>query len=209
MTQWQVQPPLCLKTLALSVGRGDSILASNIAISVSSGTGLVLRGANGAGKSTLLLTLAGLLPPLEGSVELEGFQPDEDGPGFHHCGHRNGVRSRLTAHETLEFWRDLNGNPALGVDEALERVGLSRQAKLDAAYLSAGQQRRLALARLLVSARPVWLLDEPTSALDAEGQVLLSTLISEHLGQGGIAVIASHDAIAVDGLATLTLGASA
>jgi len=208
MTQRQVQSPLCLKTFALSVGRGDAVLASDIALSVPAGSGLMLRGANGAGKSTLLLTLAGLLEPISGSVALEGHDED-DAPAFHYCGHRNAVRPRLTVLETLSFWRDLNGSPAVPVAEALDRVGLTRQARLDAAYLSAGQQRRLALARLLVSTRPVWLLDEPTSALDAEGQGLLANLISAHLTQGGIAVIASHDAIPVDGLDILTLGAAA
>lgn len=91
------------------------------------------------------------------------------------------------------------------VADAIDRVGLKRQAGLDAAYLSAGQQRRLALARLLVSARPVWLLDEPTSALDAEGQKLLVELIGGHLAAGGIAVIASHDSIALENLAVFTL----
>jgi heme exporter protein A len=180
------------------------VLARDIALSVPAGSGFMLRGPNGAGKSTLLLTLAGLLDPLEGSIVLEGH--DEDlGPAFHHCGHRNAIRPRLSAIETLEFWCGINGNAALPVAAALDRVGLARQAKLDAAYLSAGQQRRLALARLLVSARPVWLLDEPTSALDTEGQKLLAGLIEEHLAAGGIAVIASHDDIAVDGLAVLTL----
>ncbi|RYE54252.1 MAG: heme ABC exporter ATP-binding protein CcmA, partial [Hyphomicrobiales bacterium] len=178
MTLGQVQSPLSLKTVALSVGRGDTVLASDISLSVAAGTGLMLRGPNGAGKSTLLLTLAGLLTPLAGSIALEGHNED-DAPAFHHCGHRNAVRSRLTAQETLSFWRDLNGSPALPVEEALDRVGLRRQSKIDAAYLSAGQQRRLALARLLVSARPVWLLDEPTSALDSEGQALLAVLITE------------------------------
>lgn len=169
MTERHVHSSLCLRTFALGVGRGETMLARDIALSVPAGSGLMLRGPNGAGKSTLLLTLAGLLTPLEGSVVLEGH--DEDfGPAFHHCGHRNAIRPRLTAIETLEFWRGINGNPALPVAEALDRVGLKRQAKLDAAYLSAGQQRRLALARLLVSARPVWLLDEPTSALDTEGK---------------------------------------
>lgn len=205
MIERQVHAPLCLKTFALGVGRGETVLASDIALSVPAGTGLMLRGPNGAGKSTLLLTLAGLLSPLEGSVTLEGH--DEDlGPAFHHCGHRNAIRPRLTASETLEFWRGVNGNPSMPVPEALDRVGLARQARLDAAYLSAGQQRRLALARLLVSARPVWLLDEPTSALDAEGQKLLAELIGDHLAQGGIAVLASHDVIALDGLAVFTLG---
>lgn len=204
MTEGQVHSPLCLKTFALGVGRGETMLARDIALSVSAGRGLLLRGPNGAGKSTLLLTLAGLLSPLEGSVVLEGH--DEDlGPAFHNCGHRNAIRPRLTALETLEFWCGINGNPAMPVAEAIDRVGLKRQAKLDAAYLSAGQQRRLALARLLVSARPVWLLDEPTSALDAEGQQLLAGLIEDHLTAGGIAVIASHDAIALDNLAVFTL----
>lgn len=208
MTERHVHSSLCLKTIALGVGRGETMLARDIALSVTAGSGLMLRGPNGAGKSTLLLTLAGLLDPLEGSIVLEGH--DEDfGPAFHHCGHRNAIRPRLTAIETLEFWCGINGNAALPVAEALDRVGLARQAKLDAAYLSAGQQRRLALARLLVSARPVWLLDEPTSALDTEGQGLLAGLIEEHFAAGGIAVIASHDDIAVDGLAVLTLESGA
>lgn len=204
MTEGQVHSPLCLKTFALGVGRGDTVLARDVALSVPAGRGLMLRGPNGAGKSTLLLTLAGLLSPLEGSVVLEGHD-DDLGPAFHHCGHRNAIRPRLTAVETLEFWCGINGNPAMPVAEAIDRVGLRRQAKLDAAYLSAGQQRRLALARLLVSARPVWLLDEPTSALDAEGQKLLVELIGGHLAAGGIAVIASHDSIALENLAVFTL----
>lgn len=204
MTQRQVHPSLCLKTFALGVGRGETMLARDIALSVPAGSGLMLRGPNGAGKSTLLLTLAGLLSPLEGSILLEGHD-DELGPAFHYCGHRNAIRPRLTALETLTFWQGVNGNAALPVAEALDRVGLAKQARLDAAYLSAGQQRRLALGRLLVSARPVWLLDEPSSALDAEGQNLLAGLIGGHLAGGGIAVIASHDAIALDNLAVLTL----
>lgn len=208
MTQRQVHPSLCLKTFALGVGRGETVLARDIALSVPAGSGLMLRGPNGAGKSTLLLTLAGLLAPLQGSVMLEGH--DEDlGPAFHHCGHRNAVRPRLSAFETLDFWRGINGAAASPVAEALDRVGLAKQAKLDAAYLSAGQQRRLALARLLVTARPVWLLDEPSAALDAEGQKLLAELVDGHLAAGGIAVIASHDALALENLAVFTLGANA
>src|SRR5690606_31795089 len=144
----------------LACGHGDHVLVAGLDFSVPSGTGLLLRGPNGAGKSTLLLTLAGLLPPLTGSMALSGHDP-EAGPALHHCGHRNAVRSHLSVAETLSFWAAINGKTGLLPEAALDRVGLGRIASLDAGYLSAGQQRRLALARLLVSSRPTWPLDEP------------------------------------------------
>lgn len=208
MTQRQVFPQVCLKAEGLAVGRGDAALLSDLSFSVAGGHGLLLRGPNGAGKSTLLLTLAGLLPTLAGAVAIEGHDP-EDGPALHHCGHRNAVRARLSVLETLSFWAAINGATGLQPHEALERVGLARAARLDAGYLSAGQQRRLALARLLVSSRPLWLLDEPTAALDVDGHTLLAALLAEHLGQGGLAIIATHDEIGLDGLDTLTLGRAA
>lgn len=190
------------------MGRGDAALLSDLSFSVAGGRGLLLRGPNGAGKSTLLLTLAGLLPALAGAVAIEGHDP-EDGPALHHCGHRNAVRARLSVLETLTFWAAINGPTGLPPHEALERVGLARAARLDAGYLSAGQQRRLALARLLVSSRPLWLLDEPTAALDMDGHALLARLLAEHLAEGGLAIIATHDEIGLDGLDTLTLGRAA
>ena len=208
MTQRQVQHAISLEAEGLACGHGDTMLASDLCFSVPAGTGLLLRGPNGAGKSTLLLTLAGLLPPLAGTIVLAGHDPD-DGPALHHCGHRNAVRPRLGVRETLAFWAAINGATGLAPDAALERVGLSRIAGLDAGYLSAGQQRRLVLARLLVSDRPVWLLDEPSAALDAAGQVLLAELLGEHLARGGLAIIATHDEIAVPGLKVLTLGNAA
>jgi heme exporter protein A len=208
MTPRQVYPPIALETFSLACGRGDMALVRDLTISLRAGSGLLLRGPNGAGKSTLLLTLAGLLPPLDGRIELAGHDED-DGPAMHHCGHRNAVRPRLTVEQTLRFWAGLNGHSGLDLDAALDRVGLGRASPLDAGYLSAGQQRRLVLARLLVSRRPVWLLDEPSAALDAEGRRLLDGLLAEHLAEGGIAVIATHDDIPVDGLATLELGAKA
>lgn len=208
MTQRQVQQQIRLEVRGLACGHGETVLASNLDFAVDAGGGLLLRGPNGAGKSTLLLTLAGLLPTLAGRIDFTGHDPDS-GPVLHHCGHRNAIRARLTVCETLAFWAAINGTTGLDVATALDRVGLARIAALDAGYLSAGQQRRLALARLLVSHRPVWLLDEPTAALDAQGQVLLAALLADHLAQGGLAVIATHDAIALDGLETLTLGASA
>ncbi len=208
MTQRQVFPDIRLQTHGLACGRGETLLADNIALDVGPGSGLVLRGPNGAGKSTLLLTLAGLLDPLNGSVAFPGHDP-ESGPPLHYCGHRNAVRARLTVRDNLEFWIALNGATGMDATDALDRVGLLRAATLDAGYLSAGQTRRLALARLLVSRRPVWLLDEPTAALDADGQRLLTSLLREHLADGGLAVIASHDPITLEGLATLEMGATA
>ncbi|WIY52799.1 heme ABC exporter ATP-binding protein CcmA [Devosia sp. YIM 151766] len=205
MTQRQVHSQFFLKAEGLACGRGEQVLVSDIALDLAPGAGLLLRGPNGAGKSTLLLTLAGLLPPLAGRVDYRGHDPDE-APPLHYCGHRNGVRPRLTTAETLDFWAAINGRTGLPPLEALEKVGLSKAAALDAGYLSAGQQRRLALARLLVSRRPLWLLDEPTAALDAEGHRLVADLVGAHLAAGGIAVIATHDDIAVSGLVTLTLG---
>jgi heme exporter protein A len=208
MTQGQAFSPTLLKVQGLAVGRGETVLARELDFEVAGGTGLLLRGPNGAGKSTLLLTLAGLLAPMDGGVEVTGHD-EEDGPALHYCGHRNAVRARVSVLETLGFWAALNGRTGIELGAALERVGLAKAARLDAGYLSAGQQRRLVLARLLVSRRPVWLLDEPTAALDAAGRELLATLLAEHLAAGGLAVIATHDDIEVPGLTTLTLGGAA
>lgn len=208
MTQRQVFRPIRLSTEGLACGRGETELVHDLRLDLAPGTGLLLRGPNGSGKSTLLLTLAGLLPPLAGTIAFAGADA-EDGPLLHYCGHRNGIRPRLSVIETLRFWAAINGETGIDPELALARVALKKAARLDAAYLSAGQQRRLALARLLVTRRPLWLLDEPTAALDADGHELVAGLIGDHLGEGGIAVIATHDAIAVPGLSTLTLGSAA
>jgi heme exporter protein A len=208
MTEGQAYSPTSLKVQGLAVGRGEIMLVRDLSFEVAGGSGLLLRGPNGAGKSTLLLTLAGLLAPMEGTVEILGHDEDA-GPPLHHCGHRNAVRPRLTVARTLHFWAAMNGKGTIHPTQALERVGLGRTADLDAGYLSAGQQRRLVLARLLVSPRPLWLLDEPTAALDADGRALLEDLLAEHLHGGGIAVVATHDDIPLPGLDTLTLGATA
>jgi heme exporter protein A len=208
MIQGQAFAPTSLTVEGLAAGRGETELLHGLSFEVAAGTGLLLRGPNGVGKSTLLLTLAGLLTPLEGSISTIGPEED-DGPSLHYCGHRNAVRPRLTVQQTLDFWAGLNGRTGIGVNAALNRVGLGPMARLDAGYLSAGQGRRLALARLLVSRRPIWLLDEPSAALDADGRALLTELLGEHLAQGGLFVIATHDDIDLPGLSTLTLGNSA
>lgn len=208
MTDRHVYLPLSLRATGLSCGRGGMVLAKDLDFSVSNGQCLLLRGPNGSGKSTLLLTLAGMVSPLGGDHALEGADPDD--AQIHYCGHRNAVKSRLTVTENLDFWADINGRTGIGTAGALDQVGLASLGDLDAGYLSAGQSRRLALARLLVSQRPLWLLDEPTAALDTDGHGLVSRLIDSHLDLGGLVVAATHDPITISDpqrLHVLTLGA--
>ncbi len=206
MTEGQAQSPFLLEVEGLACGRGETVLARDLSFRLNQGSGVLLRGSNGVGKSTLLLTLAGLLPPIAGTVRFHGHDP-ESGPALHYCGHRNGIRPRLSVEDTLRFWAAINGPCGLAIGDALERVGLAGTARLDASYLSAGQQRRLALARLLVSPRKLWLLDEPTAALDSQGHGLVASLLAEHLDAGGLAIIATHDDIGLTRMTTLTLGA--
>ena len=194
MSPRQVFPALHLRAQDLVCGRGGTALGQALDLAVGPGTALMLRGPNGAGKTTLLLTLAGVVDPLTGAFVLEGADPEE-GPVLHFSGHRNAVKPRLSVGENLEFWAAVNGGGGLPVAEALGEVGLGGLAQLDAGYLSAGQGRRLALARLLVSPRPLWLLDEPTAALDFDGHALVARLIDAQLDAGGIVLAATHDAI--------------
>jgi heme exporter protein A len=207
MTDRQVYPPLTLRATGLSCGRGGMVLADGLDFSIGNGHCLLLRGPNGTGKTTLLLTLAGIVAPLAGFFVIEGG--DEDARHLHYCGHRNAIKPRLSVLENLAFWAAVNGPTGLAPDAALDEVGLGGLDGLDAGYLSAGQSRRLALARLLVSYRPLWLLDEPTASLDTEGHELVTRLIDRHLDQGGIAIAATHDPITLPDatrMETLALG---
>jgi heme exporter protein A len=210
MTSRQVFSLLNLRATGLVCGRGGMALTRALDFSATPGHCLLLRGPNGSGKTTLLLTLSGIVAPLAGSFALEGADPDA-GPQLHYCGHRNAIKPRLTVAENLGFWAAANGATGLPVQAALQDVGLDRLADLDAGYLSAGQSRRLALARLLVSHRPLWLLDEPTAALDSDGHALVTRLLDRHLDSGGMAIAATHDPIILPDPAriqTLTLGAT-
>lgn len=207
MTTEQVYPPLTLRATGLSCGRGGMALAEGLDFSVNNGQCLLLRGPNGTGKTTLLLTLAGIVAPLAGSFVLQGGEPDLR--QLHYCGHRNAIKPRLSVRENLDFWAAVNGPTGIEPGAALRQVGLDSLGMLDAGYLSAGQSRRLALARLLVSHRPLWLLDEPTASLDVEGHALVTQLIDGHLDQGGMAIAATHDPITLPDPArmeTLALG---
>ncbi len=192
-------PLLTVENLALR--RGERQLFDGLGFVVAPGTLLLLRGPNGAGKSSLLLALAGILRPDAGKIDWHA----EDPPPLHILAHSPGVKTRLTLRENLQFWRQVNGPTGILPDAALDAVGLGDLGALDAGYLSAGQTKRLALARLLVTDRLLWLLDEPTAALDARGDQLVAGLIAQRLATGGAVIAATHDDIA--GVTeTLTLG---
>lgn len=188
-----------LDVSGLSLERGGRVLFDDLSFRLEAGQLLLLRGANGAGKSSLLLALAGILRPLAGRISR-----DEEVP-LHLLGHGRGVKSRLTLTENLAFWQAMNGKTGTGPAEALERVGLGGLDDIEAGHLSAGQTRRLGLARLLVTNRPIWLLDEPTAALDDRGAALVEELIAGHCAAGGAVLAATHHDLACAS-ATLVLG---
>jgi heme exporter protein A len=195
-------PLLSVENLALS--RGGRALFAGIGFRLAPGELLLLRGPNGAGKSSLLLALAGVLRPEAGRIDWHAEEP----PRLHVVGHQSGVKTRLTLLENLGFWRAVNGPTGVSPETALETVGLGAIGGLDAGYLSAGQTKRLALARLLVTDRRMWLLDEPAASLDAAGEGLVARLIADRLASGGAVIAATHDEIA-GATQTLTLGAAA
>lgn len=202
--------PTSLIARSLTVLRGERLLFDGLNFAVAAGGVLLLRGANGAGKSTLLLALAGIVRPDLGDVvyEIDG-RPAERATELHLLGYQSGIKSRLTVLENLSFWREMYGPTGLSVHHALQELGIAGLAELEAGYLSSGQNRRLALARLVASHRKIWLLDEPTATLDAEGEALLGRLIDRHREQGGIVVIATHHDLSLanrSGIETLTLG---
>ena len=176
----------------LSCVRGGRTLFADLSFGVAAGQALLVMGPNGAGKTTLLRTIAGLLHPAAGRVFMEGGAPDETlSEQCHYVGHPNAIKTSLTVAENAAFWSRFLGNG--GADQtALETFGLAALSDIPAGYLSAGQKRRLGLARLLLADRPLWLLDEPTSSLDQAGQETLTTAVNAHLTRGGMVVAATH-----------------
>ena len=177
----------------LTCVRGGREVFSALSFEAVAGELLAVTGRNGSGKTSLLRLIAGLLAPAAGSLMLDGGDAELTLPEqAHYLGHRDALKPALSVHENLQFWRDFLGGKPSDPAESLGRVGLAHAAHLPAAYLSAGQRRRLSLARLLVVSRPVWLLDEPTTALDATGQDMIAGLMREHLASGGLIVAATH-----------------
>jgi len=187
--------------------RGGREVFAGLNFAAESGEALVVTGHNGAGKTTLLRLIAGLLEPAQGEVQLSGGAADASLPEqAHYLGHRDALKPALTVLENLQFWYAFLGGRDAPAASALEPVGLAGLAGLPAGYLSAGQRRRLSVARLLAAPRPVWLLDEPTAALDSAGQQRLLGLMQAHLAGGGIIVAATHATLGLTGAKELRLG---
>jgi heme exporter protein A len=179
--------------------RGGREVFANLDFEASSGDVLAITGPNGSGKTSLLRLIAGLLSPADGAIALDGGEGELTLPEqAHYLGHRDALKPPLSVLENLSFWRDFLGGDVSDTGESLASVGLDHAAHLPAAYLSAGQRRRLSLARLLAVRRPVWLLDEPTAALDAAGQDLFAGLMRDHLARGGMIVAPTHGPLGIE-----------
>ena len=185
-----------LEATGLAVERGGRMVLSGVGFTVSAGEALLLTGPNGSGKTTLLRAIAGFLPLSAGHIRLGGADPEATvGEQCHVIGHANAIKGALTVVENLAFWSAFLGNgkgaPA-AVAGALARLDLEPLADVPTVYLSAGQRRRTALARLLVAPRLIWLLDEPSVSLDAASTAMLAGLVAEHVAAGGMAIAATH-----------------
>ncbi|MFF9548611.1 MULTISPECIES: heme ABC exporter ATP-binding protein CcmA [Methylobacterium] len=193
----------------LACRRSGRRIFSNLSFALGPGDALAITGRNGAGKSSLLAILSGRLRADAGRIAVAEVGEASLPECLHAVGHRDGLKSALTAGENLLFAQRLLGAPRLDPRDALERLGLGHAHDLPVAYLSAGQRRRVALARLLVCARPLWLLDEPTAALDTASQAVLAELMEGHRAGGGLVIAATHQSLGLAGASELRIEASA
>jgi heme exporter protein A len=195
-----------LSATDLACRRGGREVFASISFSVAAGESLTIRGRNGAGKSSLLRMIVGLVRIAGGQLSLQGGDPELSlGEQAHYLGHLDALKPSLSVEENLRFWSAFLGAAAVDFSEPLRAVGLEALADLPAAYLSAGQRRRLSIARLLAVQRPLWLLDEPTSTLDAAAQARLGEIMQAHLAGGGIILAATHGPLQLEGARELDL----
>ncbi len=193
----------------LACRRAGRLVFRNLCFRVEPGQAAALRGPNGVGKSTLLRQLAGLIPVAAGDARLGETSLAGDQQGFQeqvtYAGHLDAVKPALSVGENLMMWAGIHGNDTARAGAALARFGLDVIATRPAAQCSAGQTRRLGLARLLVADRPLWLLDEPTVSLDADAAALVADLVREHIAAGGMALIATHVELGLGDIPTLQM----
>jgi heme exporter protein A len=190
-----------LRVEGVSLARGGRVLFEDLSFAVSSGGYAELRGANGAGKTSLLRALAGFLKPRAGAIAFDNLI--EPALALHFIGHANALKPTASVRAHVRYWSGLLGAPAQS--DVLSRVGLAGLEERPARTLSQGQARRLALSRLLIAPRPVWLLDEPAAALDESGRVLVRELIDAHRARGGLVIAAVHEALGPAPSQTVTL----
>jgi heme exporter protein A len=199
-----------LSAIDLACERSGREVFAGVSFAVASGEALTISGRNGAGKSSLLRTLIGLVRLAAGRLTLDDGDPELSiAEQAHYLGHQDALKASLSVAENLRFWADYLGGGSGTIDAPLEAVGLGGLAGLPAAYLSAGQRRRLSIARLIAVPRPIWLLDEPASTLDAVAQERLAGLMAAHLAGGGLILAASHGPIGLAHSQELRLDPSA
>ena len=189
--------------------RGERTVFADLSFHIQSGEALVLRGPNGSGKSTLLRLMAGLLKPHEGAITWDGENISDDTEGhnalLHYVGHADAVKPVLSVHENIAFWANLRTKSG-SIEAALDAFGIGYLTDVPGRFLSAGQKRRVNLARILASPAQLWLLDEPTTALDAEAISDLEREIATHRASGGMVIASTHAEIGLKDASVLNLG---